>query len=138
MILLKVIDGKWMAHIDDMDQLRQGIGLQAYGNRDPKVEYKMLGYVHHLLGLLGIIPKARFLYLMCKLLCLLLFARDVKVNPSSRQEDIGLLIELGYEENDVSMAEEIGAEIEEFEAEFESLRIRMPAQSQDSVPPAPA
>ena len=43
-ILLKVIDGKWMAHIDDMDQLRQGIGLQAYGNRDPKVEYKMLGY----------------------------------------------------------------------------------------------
>ena len=43
-ILLKVIDAKWMAHIDDMDQLRQGIGLQAYGNRDPKVEYKMLGY----------------------------------------------------------------------------------------------
>lgn len=42
--LLKVIDAKWMAHIDDMDQLRQGIGLQAYGNRDPKVEYKMLGY----------------------------------------------------------------------------------------------
>lgn len=43
-ILLKVIDAKWMDHIDDMDQLRQGIGLQAYGNRDPKVEYKMLGY----------------------------------------------------------------------------------------------
>ncbi|MGF0033357.1 preprotein translocase subunit SecA [Bariatricus sp. SGI.154] len=43
-ILLKVIDAKWMAHIDDMDQLRQGIGLQAYGQRDPKVEYKMLGY----------------------------------------------------------------------------------------------
>ena len=43
-VLLKVIDAKWMAHIDDMDQLRQGIGLQAYGNRDPKVEYKMLGY----------------------------------------------------------------------------------------------
>ena len=42
--LLKVIDAKWMAHIDDMDQLRQGIGLQAYGQRDPKVEYKMLGY----------------------------------------------------------------------------------------------
>ena len=33
-----------MDHIDDMDQLRQGIGLQAYGNRDPKIEYKMLGY----------------------------------------------------------------------------------------------
>lgn len=33
-----------MDHIDDMDQLRQGIGLQAYGQRDPKVEYKMLGY----------------------------------------------------------------------------------------------
>ena len=43
-VLLKVIDAKWMDHIDDMDQLRQGIGLQAYGNRDPKVEYKMIGY----------------------------------------------------------------------------------------------
>ena len=43
-VLLKVIDAKWMDHIDDMDQLRQGIGLQAYGQRDPKVEYKMLGY----------------------------------------------------------------------------------------------
>ena len=43
-ILLKVIDRKWMDHIDDMDQLRQGIGLQAYGNRDPLVEYKMSGY----------------------------------------------------------------------------------------------
>ena len=43
-VLLKVIDAKWMAHIDDMDQLRQGIGLQAYGQRDPKIEYKMLGY----------------------------------------------------------------------------------------------
>ncbi|MCI8940713.1 MAG: preprotein translocase subunit SecA [Dorea sp.] len=43
-ILLKVIDNKWMDHIDDMDQLRQGIGLQAYGHRDPKVEYKMIGY----------------------------------------------------------------------------------------------
>ena len=40
-ILLKVIDQKWMDHIDDMDQLRQGIGLQAYGQRDPKVEYKL-------------------------------------------------------------------------------------------------
>ena len=43
-ILLKVIDRKWMDHIDDMDQLRQGIGLQAYGQRDPLVEYKMNGY----------------------------------------------------------------------------------------------
>ena len=43
-ILLKVIDGRWMDHIDDMDQLRQGIGLQAYGQRDPLVEYKMRGY----------------------------------------------------------------------------------------------
>ena len=42
--LLRVIDAKWMAHIDDMDQLRQGIGLQAYGQKDPLVEYKMLGY----------------------------------------------------------------------------------------------
>ena len=43
-ILLKVIDARWMDHIDDMDQLRQGIGLQAYGQRDPLVEYKMTGY----------------------------------------------------------------------------------------------
>ncbi|MDD7547909.1 MAG: preprotein translocase subunit SecA [Lachnospiraceae bacterium] len=43
-ILLKTIDRKWMDHIDDMDQLRQGIGLQAYGQRDPLVEYKMSGY----------------------------------------------------------------------------------------------
>ncbi len=43
-ILLKVIDRKWMDHIDDMDQLRQGIGLQAYGQRDPLVEYKVSGY----------------------------------------------------------------------------------------------
>ena len=43
-VLLKVIDAKWMDHIDDMDQLRQGIGIQAYGQRDPKVEYKLLGY----------------------------------------------------------------------------------------------
>ncbi len=43
-VLLKVIDAKWMDHIDDMDQFRQGIGLQAYGQRDPMVEYKMIGY----------------------------------------------------------------------------------------------
>ena len=43
-ILLKVIDRKWMDHIDDMDQLRQGIGLQAYGQRDPKIEYKLAGF----------------------------------------------------------------------------------------------
>lgn len=43
-VLLRVIDQKWMDHIDDMDQLRQGIGLQAYGQRDPKVEYKMIAY----------------------------------------------------------------------------------------------
>ena len=43
-VLLKAIDRKWMDHIDDMDQLRQGIGLQAYGQRDPLVEYKMSGY----------------------------------------------------------------------------------------------
>ncbi len=42
--LLRVIDSKWMAHIDDMDQLRQGIGLQAYGQNNPLVEYKRLGY----------------------------------------------------------------------------------------------
>ena len=43
-VLLKVIDRKWMDHIDDMDQLRQGIGLQSYGQRDPLVEYKMAGF----------------------------------------------------------------------------------------------
>ena len=43
-VLLKVIDRKWMDHIDDMEQLRQGIGLQAYGQRDPLVEYKMAGF----------------------------------------------------------------------------------------------
>ena len=43
-VLLKVIDRKWMDHIDDMDQLRQGIGLQAYAQKDPLVEYKLSGY----------------------------------------------------------------------------------------------
>ena len=43
-VLLKVIDRKWMDHIDDMEQLRQGIGLQAYGQRDPVVQYKMMGF----------------------------------------------------------------------------------------------
>ncbi len=43
-ILLKVIDSKWMSHIDDMDQLRQGIGLQAYGQKDPLVQYKFSGF----------------------------------------------------------------------------------------------
>ena len=43
-ILLRVIDNKWMDHIDDMDQLREGIGLQAYGQRDPVVEYKFAGF----------------------------------------------------------------------------------------------
>ncbi|MBQ6857118.1 MAG: SEC-C domain-containing protein, partial [Lachnospiraceae bacterium] len=43
-VLLKTIDRKWMSHIDDMEQLKQGIGLQAYGHRDPLVEYKMSAY----------------------------------------------------------------------------------------------
>lgn len=43
-ILLRVIDRKWMDHIDDMDQLRQGIGLQAYGQKNPLTEYKMMGF----------------------------------------------------------------------------------------------
>jgi len=43
-ILLKAIDTRWMEHIDDMDQLRQGIGLQAYGQKNPLIEYKMIGY----------------------------------------------------------------------------------------------
>ena len=43
-VLLKTIDRKWMDHIDDMDQLRQGIGLMAYGQKDPLVEFKMAGF----------------------------------------------------------------------------------------------
>ena len=43
-VLLKVIDRKWMDHIDDMDQLKQGIGLQAYGQKDPVIQSKMMGY----------------------------------------------------------------------------------------------
>ena len=43
-VLLRSIDSRWMNHIDDMEQLRQSIGLQAYGQRDPLVEYKMAGY----------------------------------------------------------------------------------------------
>ncbi|MBQ1377150.1 MAG: SEC-C domain-containing protein, partial [Lachnospiraceae bacterium] len=43
-VLLRVIDRHWMDHIDDMDQLRQGIGLMAYGNRDPLTEYRMAGF----------------------------------------------------------------------------------------------
>ena len=43
-IILRVTDSRWMDHIDDMDQLRQGIGLQAFGQRDPVVEYRLQGY----------------------------------------------------------------------------------------------
>ena len=43
-VLLKCIDSKWMDHIDDMEMLRQGIGLMAYGQRDPVVEYKMSAF----------------------------------------------------------------------------------------------
>ena len=43
-VLLKVIDARWMNQIDDMEQLRQGIGLAAYGQQDPKVEYRMIGF----------------------------------------------------------------------------------------------
>ena len=43
-VLLKVIDQKWMTHIDDMEQLRQGIGLQAFGQKNPVVEYKIQGF----------------------------------------------------------------------------------------------
>ena len=43
-VLLKVIDQKWMDHLDDMEQLKQGIGLMAYGQKDPAVEYKIQGF----------------------------------------------------------------------------------------------
>ncbi len=43
-VILRVVDEKWMDHIDAMDQLRHGIGLRAYGQRDPVVEYKFEGF----------------------------------------------------------------------------------------------
>ena len=43
-VLLKAIDQKWMNHIDDMEQLKQGIGMVAYAQKDPKVEYRMTGF----------------------------------------------------------------------------------------------
>ncbi|MDO4620733.1 MAG: preprotein translocase subunit SecA [Lachnospiraceae bacterium] len=43
-VLLKVIDARWMNHIDDMEQLRQGIGLMAFAQHDPKVEYRVYGF----------------------------------------------------------------------------------------------
>ncbi len=43
-VILRAIDNRWMSHIDDMDQLRQSIGLQAYGQKDPKVEYRVIGF----------------------------------------------------------------------------------------------
>ncbi len=54
-MLLRVVDQKWMAHIDDMDQLRRGIGLRAYGQRDPIIEYKEEGYnmYEDMLGAIG-------------------------------------------------------------------------------------
>ena len=44
MFLLRSIDRKWMDHLDDMEQLRQGIGLQAYAQKDPLIEYKMAAF----------------------------------------------------------------------------------------------
>ncbi len=43
-VLLKVVDTKWMAHIDDMDELKKGIGLRSYGQKNPVVEYRMEGF----------------------------------------------------------------------------------------------
>lgn len=43
-VMLKVVDGKWMEHLDAMDMLREGIGLRAYGQRDPLIEYKIEAY----------------------------------------------------------------------------------------------
>ena len=43
-VLLKVVDQKWMAHIDDMEQLKRGIGLRSYGQKNPVVEYRMEGF----------------------------------------------------------------------------------------------
>ena len=43
-VLLKVVDEKWMAHIDDMEQLKRGIGLRSYGQKNPVVEYRMEGF----------------------------------------------------------------------------------------------
>lgn len=43
-VLLKVVDTKWMAHIDDMEELKRGIGLRSYGQKNPVVEYRMEGF----------------------------------------------------------------------------------------------
>src|SRR5699024_7209657 len=43
-VMLKVIDSRWMDHIDDMDQMRQGISLQSYAQKDPLIEYKYASY----------------------------------------------------------------------------------------------
>ncbi|ACV64664.1 preprotein translocase, SecA subunit [Desulfofarcimen acetoxidans DSM 771] len=43
-VILKIVDEKWMDHLDAMDQLREGVGLRAYGQKDPLVEYKFEGY----------------------------------------------------------------------------------------------
>ena len=54
-ILLRVVDNKWMEHIDNMDQLRQGIGLRAYAQTDPVIAYKNEGYLMYeeMLGAIG-------------------------------------------------------------------------------------
>ncbi len=44
MVMLRVVDSKWMEHLDAMDNLREGVGLRAYGQRDPLVEYKTEAY----------------------------------------------------------------------------------------------
>lgn len=43
-VMLKVVDSKWMEHLDDMDMLKEGIGLRSYGQRNPIVEYKVEAY----------------------------------------------------------------------------------------------
>jgi preprotein translocase subunit SecA len=43
-VMLRIVDEKWMDHLDAMDQLREGIGLRAYGQKDPLIEYKFEGY----------------------------------------------------------------------------------------------
>ena len=43
-ILLKIVDIKWMAHIDDMEELKRGIGLRSYGQKNPVVEYRFEGF----------------------------------------------------------------------------------------------
>ncbi len=77
-ILLKVVDTKWMAHIDDMDQLKRGIGLRAYGQKNPVVEYRMEGF-----DMFDAMIEA-----ICEDTIRMLFLAKVKKNEEPKREQV--------------------------------------------------